>query len=77
MELPGHIVEFMLKHFGDADSHGEIAIDFDSAEAIHTTLEGTRKHSFPQQKNKIMDPTFNFAKRIIANYWRFIFFPLP
>jgi hypothetical protein len=31
-ELPGHIVEFLQKHFGDADSHGEIEINIDSVE---------------------------------------------
>ncbi|KAG0533770.1 hypothetical protein BDA96_04G221500 [Sorghum bicolor] len=29
-ELPGHIVEFLQKQFGDADTHGEIEFDIDS-----------------------------------------------
>jgi hypothetical protein len=32
-ELPGHIVEFLQKQFGDADAHGEIEIDINSVEA--------------------------------------------
>jgi len=31
-ELPGNIVEFLQKQFGDADSHGEIEINIDSVE---------------------------------------------
>ncbi|KAG0533762.1 hypothetical protein BDA96_04G220900 [Sorghum bicolor] len=50
MELPGHIVEFMLKHFGDADSHGEIDIDFDSAEDSILLELRTQLDKFAQER---------------------------
>ena len=33
-----------------------------------------KERCLPQQKNQLVDPTFDFAKRIMVNYWRLTFF---
>jgi len=50
LELPGHIVEFLLKQFGDADTHGEIEIDFDSAEDSILFELKTQLDKFAQER---------------------------
>jgi hypothetical protein len=48
-ELPGHIVEFLQKHFGDADSHGEIEINIDSVEDLVLFELKTRLDKFAEE----------------------------
>jgi hypothetical protein len=55
LELPGHIVEFLLKQFGDADTHGEIEIDFDSAEDSILFELKTQLDKFAQERPIVVD----------------------
>ena len=54
-ELSGHIFEFLLKHFGDADTRGEIEIDFDSAEDSVLFELKTQLDKFAQELPIVVD----------------------
>ncbi|CAD6250410.1 unnamed protein product [Miscanthus lutarioriparius] len=51
----GHIFEFLLKHFGDADTRGEIEIDFDSAEDSVLFELKTQLDKFAQERPIVVD----------------------
>ncbi|CAD6243713.1 unnamed protein product [Miscanthus lutarioriparius] len=54
-ELPGHIFEFLLKHFGDADTRGEIEIGIDSAEDSVLFELKTQLDKFAQELPIVVD----------------------